>query len=107
MEVLCRPPSDAETIDWDSRPFGRSALVQTLGATEEAGHVRQIRSLYVDLLRRDARQADCGQLREWLNRGLTLDAVRRELAALPEARRVAQVRRVFIDTVGRDPREWD
>ena len=107
MQLLCRPPSDVETIDWDSRPFEQSALVQALGATEEAERARLIRTVYVDLLRRDATVDDCGQVRDWINRGLGPDEVRRELARLPEARRVSQVRQVYVDALGRDPREWD
>ena len=107
MELLCRPPSDAETVDWDSRPFERSALVKALSSTVEAQRVGQIRSLYVDLLRRDATAADCDEVRDWVNRRLGVDEVTRELAALPEARRVSNVRQIFIDRSGWDPRGWD
>ena len=107
MEVLCRPPSDAETVDWDNRPFERSALVKALTSTVEAQRVRQIRSLYFDLLRRDTTFADCEQVRDWVNQRLGVDEVTRELAALPEARRVSNVRQILIDRSGWDPRGWD
>ena len=107
MEVLCRPPSDAETVDWDNRPFERSALVKALTSTVEAQRVGQIRSLYFDLLRRDTTAADCDEVRDWVNRRLGVDEVTHELAALPEARRVAHVRQIFIDRSGWDPRGWD
>ena len=106
-QVLCRPPADVETVDWDSRPFDSTSLMQALASKDEARHVREIRALYVDLLRRAAGPADCGRIRQWVDRGVPVDEARRELAALPEARRVAQVRRVFVETAGRDPREWD
>ena len=107
MEVLCRAPSDLETVDRDSRPFETSALTQELSSTDEARRVSQIRALYFDLLRRNAAIDDCSQIRDWLDRGLDIDNVKRELAKQSEARRVSQVRRVLIDTLGRDPREWD
>ena len=107
MEVLCRPPSDVETVDRDSRPFETSALTQELSSTDEARRASQIRTLYFDLLRRSAAVTDCSQVRDWLDQGLDDDDVKRELAKQSEARRVSQVRRVFIDTIGRDPREWD
>jgi len=36
MEVLCRPPSDFETVNWDSRPFEKDALSQALASRDEA-----------------------------------------------------------------------
>ena len=107
MELLCRPPSDAETVDWDSRPFERSTLVKALSSTVEAQRVGQIRSLYFDLLRRDTTAADCDEVRDWVNRRLGVDEVTRELAALPEARRVSHLRQIFVDRSGWDPRGWD
>ena len=107
VEILCRVPSDAETVDWDSRPFDQTTLEQALAATAEAQRVREIRSLYVDVLRRQATRDDCGTIRTWLDGNTRLDEVQRNLAAQPEARRVVQVRQAFIDTLGRDPREWD
>ncbi|HXD16328.1 MAG TPA: hypothetical protein VN654_04870 [Vicinamibacterales bacterium] len=106
-QVLCRPPADLETVDWDSRPFDGASLTQALASRDEARHVSEMRTLYVDLLRRDAGPADCGRIRQWVDRGLPVDQARRELASQPEARRVAHVRRVFVETTGRDPREWD
>jgi hypothetical protein len=107
MEVLCRPPSDAETLDWDTRPFEKSGLVQALGSTDEAQRVRQIRNLYFDLLRRDSDNDDCAQVREWLDRRLDIGDVTRRFAGLPEAQRVSRVRQIFIETSGWDPRGWD
>jgi hypothetical protein len=107
MEVLCRPPSGAEIVEWDSRPFEKSALVAALEATEASRVLQQVRRQYFDLMRREATREDCTQLREWIDRRLDVDAVRRRIAMLPEARRVAAVRQLFIETFGRDPREWD
>jgi hypothetical protein len=107
MEVLCRPPSGTETVDWDSRPFEPSALIEALSAGEEAARVSEVRNVYFELLRRDASPGDCPQVRDWIARGLTAEEVRRELARFPEARRVSRVRQIFIDAFGRDPREWD
>jgi len=107
MEVLCRPPSDRETVDLDSRPFEEAALAQQLDSSEEAARVRQFRGLYVESLRRDAAAGDCPQIRAWVERAASVDDASRALSGLPEARRVAAVRRTFIETLGRDPLEWD
>ena len=107
IEVMCRRPSDPETVDWDNRPFEKSALAQALESTAEARRVQRLRDIYADLLRRDAAAGDCGQVRDWIDRRLDVDQATRELASLSEARRVSQVRRAFIDELGRDPREWD
>ena len=107
MEVLCRPPSDTETVDSESRPFEKTALARQLDSSEEAARVRQFRDVYVASLRRDPTGDDCPRIREWVERGASVDGASRELSGLPEARRVAAVRRTFIDTLGRDPREWD
>jgi hypothetical protein len=107
IEILCRVPSDSETVNWDSRPLDRAALDQTLAATAEARRVREIRSRYFEVLRRQATRDDCGTIQMWVDRNTGLDEIRRDLAANPEARRVVQVRQAFIDTLGRDPREWD
>jgi hypothetical protein len=107
MEVLCRPPSDVETVDWDSRPFEKSALVAALEGTEESRVLQQMRRSYFDLMRREATREDCARLRDWIDRRLDAEAVRRRIAMLPEARRVAAVRQLFIETFDRDPREWD
>jgi hypothetical protein len=107
MEVLCRPPTGMEIVEWDSRPFEKAALVQELEATEESHRLQQVRRSYVDLLRRQAAPRDCTQLRDWIDRRIDLDEVRREIARLPEARRVAAVRQLFIEMFGRDPVGWD
>ena len=107
MEVLCRPPSGAETVEWDSRPFEKPVLVRELEATEESRRLQEVRRLLFDVVRREATREDCARLREWIDRRLDVDAVRRQIATLPEARRVAGVRQLFIETFGRDPRGWD
>jgi hypothetical protein len=106
-EVLCRLPSDAETVEWDSRPFDRPTLVQALEATEESGRVQQVRGLYFEVLRRSATSKDCAQIRQLIDRRLDLDAAGREIMRLPEARRIDGVRQLFIEVFGRDPRGWD
>ena len=107
MEVLCRPPSDLETVDWDSRPFEKDTLSQALASMDEGRRVREVRDLYRDLLRREANAGDCGQIRQWIARGVAVDEARRELADVPEARRVSRVRQAFVETLGREPRAWD
>ena len=107
MEVLCRPPSDPETIDWDTRPFDQASLVSALGGSDEARRVRAIRSLYFDTLRREATSADCAQVHDWIARRFDVDRIARELQDLPEARRVAQVRHAVIERTGWDPRGWN
>ena len=107
MEVLCRPPSDVETVEWDSRPFEKPVLVRELEATEESRRLQEVRRLFFDVVRREAAREDCTQLREWIDPRLDVDAVRRQIATLPEARRVAAVRQLIIETFGRDPRGWD
>jgi hypothetical protein len=107
MEVLCRPPSGVETVEWDSRPFEKPVLVRQLEATEESRRLQEVRRLLFDAIRREATREDCTRLREWIDRRLDVDAVRRQIATLPETRRVAAVRELFIETFGRDPREWD
>jgi hypothetical protein len=106
-EVLCRPPSGVETVEWDSRPFEKPVLVRELEATEESRWLQGVRRLFFDLVRREAAREDCTQLREWIDRRLDIDAVRRQIATLPEARRVAAVRQLIIETFGRDPQGWD
>jgi hypothetical protein len=106
-EILCRVPSDPETVRWDTPPFDHVTFEQTLATLEDARRVRDIRPLYVEVLRREATWDDCCAIRAWVARKAGIDDVRAELTAQPEARRVAQVRRSFIDTLGRDPWEWD
>jgi hypothetical protein len=107
MRLLCRLPSDAETVDWDSRPFDQATLEQTLASQDEAQRVSRIRSVYFDQLRREATVDDCITIRTWVDRNAGIYDVQRELAVEPEARRVAHVRQAFVETLGRDPREWD
>jgi hypothetical protein len=106
-EVLCRPPSDPETVEWDSRPFDKSALVSALLATEESRVVQRLRGIYFDVMRRETTREDCTRLREWIDRRLHADEIRSQLSMLPEARRVAAVRQLFIETFDRDPLGWD
>lgn len=106
-EILCRPPSDAETVEWDSRPFDRATLEQMLATQDEAQRVSRIRSVYADLLRRPPTRTDCTAIRAWVDGNSGIDDVRRDLAGQPEARRVVQVRQTFIEALGRDPRGWD
>ena len=107
MAILCRVPTDPETVQWDTPPFDQTTLEQTLALREEARRVSEIRPLYLEVLRREATREDCGAIRAWIDRNAKLDDVRRELAAQPEARRVVQVRQAFIGTLGRDPWDWD
>lgn len=107
MSILCRPPSDLETIDWDNRPYEPSTLTERLHASSEAKLVQQMRTVYPEVLRRDATSADCGDINRWFTTRATVEEARRELARRPEGRRVEQVRQLFIQTLGRDPREWD
>jgi len=99
VEVLCRPPSDVETVQWDSRPFDKSTLEQALEATEEFRRLQQVRRSFFDLLRREATREDCAQLRGWIDRRLDLDAVRQEIANLPEADRrgVRRKQRLYLE----------
>ena len=106
-DVLCRQPTDQETIGWDTRPFDRASLAAALGDTAEGRRVRAVRSLYFDPLRRQATSSDCPQIHDWVVRGLDLDRVTGELRALPEARRVEQVRQAIIGSTGWDPRGWN
>ena len=108
MEVLCRPPSDAETVDWDNRPFERSALVKALTSTVEAQRVGQIsKSLF--------RSAPARYHRRGLRRGARLgqSTTRRRrghaLNSPPCPRRGAwrTFVRSVIDRSGWDPRGWD
>jgi len=106
-DVLCRAPLDVETVQWDSRPFDTSTLVQALESTEEFRRLQQLRRVYFDLLRREPTHEDCAQLRRWIHPRFDRHTIEREIAELPEARRVAAVRQLFIGVFGRDPRGWD
>src|SRR4029450_11971366 len=79
MEVLCRPPSGVETVEWDSRPFEKPVLVRELEATEESRRLQEVRRLLFDAIRREATREDCTRLREWIDRRLDVDAVRRQI----------------------------
>ena len=107
MGALCRLPSDSETLTWESQPFDPRSLADTLSASDEGQRVRAVRSVYVDLLRRQPTSADCTRVRQWVDEEANIDDVRRDMEAQPEARRVAQVRAVFVAALGRDPLRWD
>jgi hypothetical protein len=106
-ETLCRPPLDAETVKWDSRPFETPELYAALTWSAEGRRVSAIRQVYLKVLLRDPFAGDCAGLRQWVDRDLPVDEVERRLAMSPEAQRIADVRKVFIETLGRDPAGWD
>jgi hypothetical protein len=106
-ETLCRPPRDAETVQWDSRPFETPELYAALTWSAEGRRVSAIRQVYLKVLLRDPFAGDCAGLRQWVDRDLPVDAVERRLAMSPEAQRIGEVRQVFIETVARDPAGWD
>jgi hypothetical protein len=117
VEELCRPPDNAEILQWNTPPFeGDTALglapqkprlLKALKATPEGQRVIQIRRIYFDVLARDASGGDCAELRQWVDRPVSMEEIAQRLSASPEARRVARVRQVFIETLGRDPSGWD
>jgi hypothetical protein len=107
MEVLCRQPTDSETIDWDTRPVDPASLVTTLSATPEARRVREIRALYFERLRRQPAGADCPQIHDWSARGVDVDRMTRALDASAEGQRVAHVSAAIAEVTGWDPRGWD
>jgi hypothetical protein len=106
-ETLCRPPRDAETVRWDSRPFGTAELRSALELSPEGKRAAAIRQVYLKVLLRDPFPADCAGLRQWLARDLPVDEVERRLATSAEAERIDAVRRLFVDVLGRDPAGWD
>jgi hypothetical protein len=106
-QTMCRPPRDAETVKWDSRPFEVPELYAALTWSAEGRRVSAIRQVYLKVLLRDPFTGDCAGLRQWVDRDLPVDEVERRLAMSPEAQRIADVRRVFIETLGRDPAGWD
>jgi hypothetical protein len=106
-EALCRPPRDAETLRWDTRPYDAVMLQRALTASEEGQRVGAVRQTYLKVLLRDPYPGDCAGLRQWVGRDLPVPEIERRLAGSPEAARVAEVRKVFIDTLGRDPAGWD
>src|SRR5687768_16190828 len=53
LALLCRPPADAETLRWDTKPFTMSELAASARSTAESVRVRAIRRAYVDVLLRD------------------------------------------------------
>jgi hypothetical protein len=106
-ETLCRSPRDADTVAWDSRPFGTSELRTALELSPEGKRVGAIRQTYLKVLLRDPFPGDCDGLRQWVDRDLPVDEIERRLAASPEAARISAIRRVFADVAGRDPAGWD
>ena len=107
MALLCRPPSDAETFQWETKPFTVSEWSEATRSTDEGVRVRAIRRTYIDVLLRDPFEGDCAGLRRWVDRGDPVADIARHLAASPEARRVADVRQLLATVQGRDPGGWD
>jgi hypothetical protein len=107
MALLCRPPDDAETLRWDTKPFTMSELAASVRATPESLRVRAIRRAYVDTVLRDPFAGHCAELRQWVDRGTPVEGIARRLAATPEARRVGEVRRLLERVRRRDPAGWD
>jgi len=106
-ETLCRPPRDADTVRWDTRPFEPPEVRAALTWSPEGRRVGAIRQAYLKVLLRDPFAGDCAGLRQWVDRDLPIDEVEVRLATSPEAQRIAEVRQVFIDVLGRDPAGWD
>jgi hypothetical protein len=106
-DTLCRRPVDAETVEWDSRPFTTSELHAALALGPEGKRVGAVRQVYLKVLLRDPFPGDCEGLRQWVDRDLPVDEIERRLAMSPEAQRVGQVRQAFTQTLGRDPAGWD
>jgi hypothetical protein len=107
MALLCRPPNDAETLRWDTKPFTPSELAASVRSTAESLRVRAIRRAYIDVLRRDPLKRGCSELREWVDRPTAVGDIARRLAASPEARRVNDVRRLLATVRRRDAGGWD
>src|SRR5688572_7023834 len=107
LTLLCRPPNDAETLRWDTKPFTMSELSASVRATAESVRVRAIRRAYIDVLLRDPVNRGCSELRAWVDRPTAVRDIARRLAASPEARRVNEVRRLLATVQRRDPGGWD
>ena len=107
IALLCRPPNDAETLRWDTKPFTTSELAASVRATNESLRVRAIRRAYVDVLLRDPVEDGCSELRRWVDRPNAINDIVRRLAASPEARRVNDVRALLERIQRRDPAGWD
>ena len=107
MAQLCRPPTDEETLFWDTRPYSLPQLVGEIRTTAESVRLRAIRRIYLEVLLRDPFDGDCDGLRRWVGRPVPVHEIGRRLGASPEARRVEAVRRALTDVEGRDPAGWD
>ena len=107
MALLCRPPNDAETLRWDTKPFTMSELAASVRATNESVRVRAIRRAYVDVLLRDPVEDGCSELRLWTDRSTDINDIVRRLSASPEARRVSEIRALLERVQRRDPAGWD
>jgi len=107
MALLCRPPNDAETLRWDTKPFTMSELAASVRATDESVRVRAIRRAHVDILLRDPVEDGCSELRQWADRPNEIKDIVRRLAASPEARRVNEIRTLLERIQRRDPAGWD
>lgn len=107
MSLLCRPPDDAETLRWDTKPFTIPELAASVRATDESLRVRAIRRVYLDELFRDPFDGDCAGVRQWWARPLSPPELGRRLARSPEAERMREVRHALREAQGRDPAGWD
>jgi hypothetical protein len=107
MTLLCRPPVDAETLEWDTKPFTQSELAASVRSTAEGVRVRAIRGVYLEVLFRDPVEDGCQELRRWVDRPTSVQDIARRLRRSPEARRAQQVRTVLAEAQGRDPGGWD
>src|SRR5436190_955925 len=54
IHIVCRVPTDPETVQWDTPPLDQETFEQTLALRDEARRVNEIRPLYLELLRREA-----------------------------------------------------
>ena len=107
LTLLCRAPSNAETLRWDIKPFTVSELETSVRATAEGVRVRAVRRLYLDVLLRDPFDGDCEELRQWIDRQTPVFAIARRLAASREARRVGEVRDLLSRVRRREIGGWD
>lgn len=107
ITLLCRPPDEAETLRWDTKPFTTAELAASVRATDESIRVRAIRRAYLDVLLRDPVEDGCSELRLWTDRSTHIEDIVRRLRSSPEARRVNEIRTLLERIQGRDPAGWD
>ena len=104
---LCRPPTRAETLRWDTSPATSGDIHVALATSAEGIRTRAIRQVYLDVVFRDLLADDCDALRALVDSPRTSDDIRRALSATPEAARAWQIRKAFMEALGRDPAGWD